>query len=371
MPAPATAPTQPGRRHAVFHELSVAAIEPLTDDAVALTFAVPSELRDDYRFIQGQHLTIRCTQAGDDLRRNYSICTPAGSGLLRIGVKRLPGGVFSAYALSRLRVGERIEVMTPTGNFHIPLDPDSRRSYLAIAAGSGITPILSIVATTLAVEPRSQVTLLAGNRSTRDIMFLEELCDLKNRHPARLAVHHVLSREPGEVELLSGRLDADHLARFLDTLVPPEAVDHCFLCGPPAMIDASRALLVERGVDPSCVHTELFHAEGTPAPGLREATSAAGAAGRAEVTILLDGRASTFSMPREGETVLDAALRVRPDAPYACTGGVCGTCRAHLVDGEVRMDRCHALGAAEREAGLRLTCQSHPVSERVTLDYDC
>ncbi|MFN2450846.1 MAG: 1,2-phenylacetyl-CoA epoxidase subunit PaaE [Candidatus Dormibacteria bacterium] len=360
---PATAP----RRHAVFHELVVSRVDRLTDDAVAITFAVPPELREDYRFTQGQHVSLRHTVAGDEARRNYSISSPAGSGRLQVAVKLLPGGVFSSFAHSRLRAGDRLEVMTPTGRFSTPLDASARRRYVAIAAGSGITPILSIMATTLEVEQRSEFTLVYGNRTTQTIMFLEELEDLKNRYPDRVCLYHVLSRERLDVDLFSGRIEAGRLEQFLDTLIPPAGVDAWFLCGPASMVTGGREVLKARGVDPARIHTELFHAEGREEAVRPRAPTDAGSA---TVTVVLDGRASTFSLAGDAEPILDATLRIRADAPYACKGGVCGTCRARLVEGTVEMEQNYALEEVEVEAGYVLACQSHPTSARVTLDYD-
>ncbi|HEX3605687.1 MAG TPA: 1,2-phenylacetyl-CoA epoxidase subunit PaaE [Candidatus Dormibacteraeota bacterium] len=362
---PGTVPA--ARRHAVLHELRVTAVEPLTDDSVTITFAVPPELGDDYAFTQGQHVSVRCTVAGDEVRRSYSICTPAGSGVLRIAVKRLEGGVFSGHAHTRLRAGDMLEVMTPTGRFHTPLDPASARHHVAIAAGSGITPVLSIIATTLAVEPRSRVTLLYGNRTSAGIMFLEELFDLKNRHPERFQLVNVLSRERLDAELLSGRIDAQRLGRLLDALLPGGA-DEWFVCGPRAMIEGARATLLERGVEAARIHSELFHSGRDP--GRAPAAPAAAGAGESRVTILLDGRSSTVTLAAAGEPILDAALRVRADAPFACKDGVCGTCRARVVSGRVSMDGNQALEPDEVAAGFVLACQSHPVTPEVTLDFD-
>lgn len=355
-------------RKAVFHSLSVSDVTPLTDDAVCITFAVPPELADDYDFVQGQHLTIKTSLAGDDVRRSYSICAPAGHGKLRIGVKVLPGGHFSGFAAGTLKVGDELEVMTPVGGFNTPLDPANAKHYCAIAAGSGITPILSILATALEVEPQSRVTLVYGNRTSRSVMFLEELEDLKDRHLDRFQLLHVLSREQQEAELLNGRIDDAKLKLLLDTLIPPEAIDEWFLCGPAEMIDTAREALLERGVDAPRIHRELFHA-GPVAPR-RPAEAAQVRAGAAEVSILLDGRTSTFPLAPGAEPILDAALAVRPDAPYACKNGMCGTCRARLVDGTVEMDHNYALEDDELAAGFVLACQSHPTSDRVTLDFD-
>jgi ring-1,2-phenylacetyl-CoA epoxidase subunit PaaE len=359
-------------RRATIHPLRVSAVERLTDDAITIEFTVPPELADDYRFAHGQHVSLRSLEAGDDIRRSYSICSAAGSGRLRVAVKRLSGGVFSAYAHDHLKVGDVIEVVTPIGRFNTALDAAQTRSYAMVAAGSGITPILSILTTILETESRSTVTLIYGNRTVQDIMFLEELEDLKNLHPDRFAMFHVLSREEQDVALFHGRIDREHLGQFLDQLVRPEDVDEWFLCGPREMIDGARALLIERGADVTHVHSELFHADDAPRPvQTREAASPEPSAeGTSEVTIVLDGRRSTFPLARDGERILDAALHVRSDAPYACKGGVCGTCRAKLVSGSVEMEQCYALEQSEVDAGFVLACQSHPTSEKVVLDFD-
>ncbi len=354
--------------HSVFHPLTVASIEPVTDDSVAITFEVPEELREDYAFSHGQHLTVRTELAGDDVRRNYSICSPAGSGVLRVAVKRLPGGAFSEHALDVLRPGDVLDVMTPSGRFFTELDPAHRKHYVCVAAGSGITPILSIVASVLAAEPRSSVTLLYGNRTHSSVMFLEEVEDLKDTYPDRFQLLHVLSREPQEVELFSGRLDADRMGRILDGLLPPDTVDEWFLCGPFEMVSDLRKLLVKEGVPKKQIHAEVFHVES--APPVRRAPVETAEGEGAKVTITLDGRRSTFSLPTDGPAVLDAALRVRADAPFACKGGVCGTCRAKVVEGTVEMDTNWALEPDEVEKGYVLTCQSHPTSDTVVLDYD-
>jgi ring-1,2-phenylacetyl-CoA epoxidase subunit PaaE len=378
--AAASASAAARRQHAVFHELRVASVERLTDDAIVIGFDVPAELRDAYRFAPGQHLTIRVPGEGD-VRRNYSICSALGEDRLRVAVKRLAGGRFSAYATSALAPGDVLEVMTPTGRFTTVLDPARRRSYAAIAAGSGITPVISIIASALALEPGSRCTLLYGNRTTSSIMFLEELEDLKDRYPERLHIVHVLSREAQESPLLHGRIDPARLSRLLDALAPVDTVDEWFLCGPYPMITAARRTLLEHGADPAQVHLELFHAEGAPLPraGAEEGaptaptgpTAAGGAdAGASAVTVVLDGRATTFALDRHGEAILDATLRVRADAPYACKGGVCGTCRAKLLEGQVAMDRNFALEADELADGFVLACQSHPLTGRVRLDFD-
>jgi ring-1,2-phenylacetyl-CoA epoxidase subunit PaaE len=355
-------------RHAVFHPLRVSDVDRLTDDAVAVTFEVPDDLREEYAFTQGQHLTIRTPLVGDDVRRNYSICSPAGDGELRIAVKRLNGGSFSSYAIDRLQPGDSLEVMTPTGRFFTPLHPDHAKHYCCIAAGSGITPVLSILSSVLSMEPRSRVTLLYANRTTKSIMFLEELEDLKDRYRDRFHLVHMLTREPADVELFSGRIDGRRLRRLLDTIIPADSVDEWFLCGPHPMITDLRETLKDAGVDRSHIHTELFHVESTPP--LRPAPEQTDDAAGAEVTIVLDGRRSRLRLHTDDVPVLEAALAVRSDAPYACKGGVCGTCRAKLLEGTVRMDQNWALEAAEVDKGYVLTCQSHPTSDSVVLDYD-
>ncbi|OZV76237.1 phenylacetic acid degradation protein [Micromonospora echinospora] len=365
--------TRPVRRRPVFHPLPVAAVDRLTEDAVAITFAVPEELRATFTFRAGQHLTVRLPGggAGDaEVRRSYSICSTPDEldrhGRLRIGVREVPGGAFSTFACGALRSGDTVEVLPPLGHFTTAFAPDRVRHYGAVVAGSGITPVLALVATALAVEPASTFTLVYGNRTANTVMFAEELADLKDRHPTRLHLVHVLSREPGESPLLSGRVDADRLGRLLDSIVPGDRIDEWFLCGPYGMVVDAKAVLTDRGVPASAVHTELFHVDAPPEPPRRPADAPGTGA---EVTILLDGRASTFTMGRE-QRVLDAALKVRGELPYACKGGVCSTCRAKVVSGEVSMARNYALEPDEVAAGYVLTCQSSPTTDQLVIDYD-
>jgi ring-1,2-phenylacetyl-CoA epoxidase subunit PaaE len=363
------------RRHSVFHSLRVESVERLTDDAVAITFDVPPDLREEFRFEPGQHLSVRSPVVGDDVRRNFSICAPATSGRLRIGVKRIPGGVFSSYVAERLRPGDILDIMTPTGRFSTALHPSQRKRYGAIAAGSGITPILSILSTALEVEPGSSAVLVYVNRTILNIMFLEDLEDLKNRYPDRFQLIHVLDEEPLDVEILSGRLDADHLGRILDCLVLPGDVDEWFLCGPLPMTDVAREVLLGHGAHEAHIHRELFFVGPPPAagdrtPGPAEPGAPEEPTSGASVTIMLDGRSQSFVLPENASSILDATLRYRSDAPFACKNGVCGTCRAKVVEGEVRMDTNYALEPAEVAAGYALACQSHPVSDRVVIDFD-
>jgi len=365
-----TTPTMPRQRHAVFHRLRVAEVDRLTADSVAITFDVPDDLRDAYRFTQGQHVAIRCDLGGRGVRRNYSICSPASSGRLRIGVKQLPRGAFSGYACERLQAGDVLEVMTPAGRFFTPLDPANAKHYVAIAAGSGITPVMSLIASTLEAEPRSQVTLLYGNRTTSSIMFLEELSDLKDRYPDRFWMLNFLSAEPQQAGLLSGRISRAKLARLFATVLPPGDVDEWFLCGPFEMVQEIQAALAGSGVDGGRIHTELFHVGALPPAAAAARQPAPPGAGRSTVTVTLDGRATTFGLAHHAEPILDAVLAVRPDAPYACKGGVCGTCRAKLIEGTVDMERTYALEREDISRGYVLTCQSHPTSDTVVLDYD-
>ncbi len=349
-------------KHAELHSLPVAAIDELTDDAVAITFEVPPELRDDYAFLHGQHVSVR---GADDVRRSFSICTPPSSGVLRIGVKRLPGGAFSDGIVGSLQVGDTLEVMTPAGRFTTELDPAAAKRYVAVAAGSGVTPIMSIMAAVLEGEPGSRATLVYANRTSRSVMFLDEVHDLKDRFPDRFQIIHVLSREQQDVELLSGRLDAKRFRGIVDAFDLAGA-DDWFLCGPREMVVDLRQELTDLGE--KRIHTELFHAD--PAPRAPVAALADGTEGAAEVTIRLDGRASDFPLRPDGPPVLEAALDVRGDLPFACRGGVCGTCRAKLLEGTVQMDANYALEPDEVERGYVLTCQSHPTSAKVVLDYD-
>ncbi|HEX8630702.1 MAG TPA: 1,2-phenylacetyl-CoA epoxidase subunit PaaE [Catenuloplanes sp.] len=362
--------TRPVRRRPTFHPLPVTGLERLTGEAVAITFTVPPELRDTFAFQAGQHLTVRRPDGAGDVRRSYSICsTPAelaATGRLRVAVKEVPGGAFSSFAVRALKAGDAVDVLPPMGTFTTAFDPGRARRYAAVAAGSGITPVLALVATALAVEPASTFTLVYGNRRAADVMFADELADLKDRYPTRLRVLHVLSREAGVAPLLSGRVDAERMGRLLDTLLPAEGVDEWFLCGPYGMVTDAQRVLAERGVPAQAVHRELFFADEPPAaPRQLPSTAQVGA----EATIVLDGRASTVTVA-PGERLLDAALRVRGELPYACKGGVCSTCRAKLVEGRVTMARNYALEPDEVAAGYVLTCQSSPVTDRLVVDYD-
>ncbi len=350
-----------------FYPLKVADIEPLTEEAVAITFYLPDELRPTFAYLPGQHVTVRAFIDGEDVRRSYSICANANDGALRIGVKRIPGGVFSTWATTRLQPGETLDVMPPVGDFTITPERDAAHHYVAIAAGSGITPVLSLLSTVLESEPRSECTLVFGNRTTASIMFLEELADLKDQYPDRFQLIHILSREPQLVPLFDGRIDGHKLDQLCRHLVDIETVDGWYLCGPYGMVMAAREFLTGRGVPEPAIHDELFFTEEIPDIPIVEDEDAEGFA---TVRFSLDGRQSTVKVDPDGPSILDHALQVRRELPFACKGGVCATCKAVVVEGEVRMDQNYALVPEELERGLILTCQSHPVTDEVVIDYD-
>ena len=352
------------RRRTDFHTLTVADVSRLCDDAVAVTFDVPPDLAADYDFRPGQSLTLRRTIEGREERRSYSICAQAGA-KPRIGVREVPDGLFSTWLVRDVRPGDEIEVATPTGNFTPDLSIPGQ--HVLIAAGSGITPVLSIASSVLA-DPASTATVLYGNRRTNTVMFADELADLKDRWPARLDLVHVLSREPREADLFTGRLDNEKLTRLLDVLLDVESVDHWWLCGPFAMVTEAKALLDTLGVPGDRVHQELFYVDDVPPEPVRHGDPEVVGVS-SEVTVLLDGRATTTAIARDTR-ILDGAQLARPDLPFACKGGVCGTCRAKVVDGEVDMLRNFALEPEEIAAGFVLTCQSVPVSDTITVDFD-
>lgn len=368
--------TKPARHRARFHTLTVTDVTRLHEDAVAISFAVPDELADEYVFEPGQHLTIRATVDDQDARRSYSICLSRPEALrrkeLRIAAARVGGGLLSNWLNDVVQAGDRIEVMTPLGGFTCATQPDGIRHHVAIAAGSGITPVMSLISTALAEEPASRATVIFGNRQTSSIMFLEELEDLKNEYPDRFHLINVLSRETQDVELFNGRIDRARLERILGALVPVQTVDEWYLCGPFGLVESSQRLLADLEVESHHVHHEVFHVDdaGAPVALVVQDVPTPGEPAEAVVTVNLDGRTTVIQMPSRDETILAATLRSRPDAPFSCTGGMCGTCRARVVEGEVRMDRNYALEPEDVAAGIVLACQSHPISPTVALDYD-
>jgi len=347
-----------------FHPLTVT-VRPETDDAVRVSFAVPPELRTTFRHVPGQHLVLRTVLDGEDVRRSYSICTSPGAEQLSVGIKRIPDGRFSTWATSELRSGDTVEVMAPIGEFGYAPDPATTGRYVALAAGSGITPVLSILTAVLETEPHSEATLVYGNRTVTSIMFLEELEALKNRYPDRFSVVHVLSREPHQVPLFEGRIDADKLRRLAGGLIDVGSVDAFFVCGPLDMVETVRATLGELGVEDARIHSELFFDQRIERVVIDEQ-----GAGAMRLTVTLDGRSSVIPMSAEGPSLLDYARSARPEVPFACKGGMCATCKAKVLCGEVRMTKNYALTDAEVTAGFVLTCQAHPVSEDVTISYD-
>ncbi|TFC77156.1 phenylacetate-CoA oxygenase/reductase subunit PaaK [Cryobacterium cheniae] len=367
---PAAAPT---KRRARFHTLSVGEVRQLTQDSVEVTFVVPEELQGEFDYDPGQHLALRATIDGRELRRSYSICRPRTLGSVSVAIKRDLGGIFSSWANTELRAGDRLDVMSPQGTFTTALETLDDKHIVGIAAGSGITPLMSLAHTVLERSETSRFTLVYTNRTALDVMFLDELADLKDRYPARLALHHVLSRQSRSSALLSGRIDEEKLRLMLANIIRPAAVDEWFLCGPFELVQLCRDTLESVDVEPGHIRFELF-TTGEP-------THAAGDTGRPvvvgigdktfEIEFTLDGESATVTTPVNAkESILNAALRVRPDVPFACAGGVCGTCRAKLVSGDVTMTENYALEPDEIARGYVLTCQSHPTTDKVVVDYD-
>jgi len=357
-----------------FHRLGIADLRRETPGAVSIAFAVPKALAADYIFEPGQYLTLRATVAGEDTRRSYSICSGLDDGELRVAIKEVDGGLFSSYANAALRPGDTVEVMTPMGRFTAPLDPGAAHSYLGIACGSGITPLMSHIKTILGREPKSRFVLIYGNRSSRDIIFKEALEDLKDRHLGRLTVHHVLSREAQDIPLLHGRLAAEKIEALVRASLPSQTLDHAFLCGPQGALDAARTALARLDVPCGRIHVELFTPSlppGFPAtqPPPRTARNGREPAKVADATVTLDGVTHHFPVAKS-EGIIDAGLRAGLELPFSCKGGMCCTCRAKLVSGTVEMVQNYSLEPWEMEKGFVLSCQSRPTSAEVTLDFD-
>lgn len=382
--APAT-----GRKRAAFHPLTVSQVRPLTDAAIEVTFAIPDELADSYDYVSGQYVALRTELDGKEVRRSYSICAEPTPGELKIAIKRDLGGLFSNWANDNLKPGHVIDVMSPTGAFisqHKMTalnDPEAIGAeasaaglsrYAAFAAGSGITPVLAIAKSLLSSNPKAVLNLVYSNRAAMDVMFIDDIADLKDRYPARFAVHHVLSREQRLSPTHSGRLDAEKLRSMFGTVFRPERTDEWFICGPFELVQLIRDELAALGIAPERIRYELF-STGKPEGG------GEGNAGRPvvedpkgenwEINFTLDGLDASVKSPKSSrESILNAALRSRPDVPFACAGGVCGTCRAKVTSGEVTMDENYALEPDEIEKGYVLTCQSHPTTDSVTLNFD-
>ena len=363
---------------AAFHTLTVADIRRETDDAVSIQFDVPEDLADTFCFLPGQYLTLRAMVGGKDIRRNYSICSGINDDALRVAVKRVPEGKFSCFANDTLKPGDTLAVLPPDGRFTAPVAADHAKRYLMIAAGSGITPILSLAKSYLDAEPGSEVVLIYGNRSAASILFLEELQDLKDRHPTRFSMIHILSRQPREAPLLNGRIDQKKCAALFESAVDVDDMDEVFLCGPEGMVDDARAALAEAGVPEAKVHIELFTpADGGAAMAIKKARaerartlSAEDLAVRRKVTIVFDGIESDHGIATDGPAILDAAMEMRADIPFSCKGGMCCTCRCKVLKGAVAMDVNYALTPEEIKAGFVLACQSHPMTDEVLLNFD-
>ncbi|MCF8467479.1 MAG: phenylacetate-CoA oxygenase/reductase subunit PaaK [Sneathiella sp.] len=354
----------------IFHPLTVKDVVRETKDAVSISFSVPENLKDSYRFTQGQHLTLKQVLDGEEVRRSYSICSAVGDTDLRVAVKRIDGGKFSSHANQNLKPGEVIEVMVPQGRFFTQLAPDNHKSYVAFAAGSGITPIISIIKTILKTEPQSGVTLIYGNRSVSGILFLEELEDLKNIYPDRFNLMHILSGEHQDAELFNGRIDADKCRQLFGGVIDVNKVDEVFLCGPEQMITDVKDFLLTHGMEKEHIHFELFITDAAIKAGNKPVKSTKEAGPKRHVKIILGGRQSEVDVAEDGVSILDRALQEGLDLPYACKGGVCATCRAKVVQGDVRMDLNYALEDSEIAEGFVLTCQSHPLTDDVIVDYD-
>lgn len=356
-----------------FHQLTIADIRKETPDCVSISFKIPDALQSTYLFKQGQNLTLRTIMNGEEVRRSYSICSSPGDNELRVAIKKAPFGKFSVWANNLLKPGDVLEVLPPTGAFYTELDPAHKKKYLAIAAGSGITPILSIIKTTLDKEPASSFTLVYGNQNRTSIIFKEQLEALKNKYLSRLAIHFILSREQTEAAIYSGRINEDKLSQLSQKLINIQAMDDIFICGPEQMIFTVMNWLQQTGIDKKKIHFELFT---TPGQKMEvgnqkfEIRKDEGPVHKSKVTVKLDGISFDFDLPFDGETVLEAALKQGADLPFSCKGGVCSTCKAKLIEGKVEMDTNYALEQEEVEAGYILTCQSHPRTEKVMIDFD-
>ena len=352
-----------------FYPLTVAKVKHETRDAVSLTFAVPPELKSTFAYQQGQHLTLRAMIEGEDVRRSYSICSAVQDEQLRVAIKRTPGGLFSSWANESLKPGATLEVMPPMGHFNVPLDPDSERHYLAFAAGSGITPILSIIKTTLLAEPKSRFTLVYGNRASSSVIFRDELSELKDVYMGRLKLVYVMSREQQDIDLFNGRITGEKCSAFLKHWIDVQDIDIAFICGPEDMMHGVSKSLQDAGMAKEKIRIELFAAsipkhEHKPRPVLE------GARHQTEVTVIMDGSAASFTMDKDKESILDAGLRAGIDMRYSCKGGVCSTCRCKVVEGNVEMDVNYALEDYEVARGFVLSCQAFPITDTVIVDFD-
>ena len=353
-----------------FEKLTVADIRKETADCVSIALAVPENLQEIFQYKQGQYITLRTIINGEDVRRSYSICSSPLDKELRVAVKKVEGGIFSTYANEQLQKGDVLEVMPPLGKFFTELDPEQSRKYVGFASGSGITPLLSIIKTTLRTEPKSEFTLVYGNRNRHSIIFKETLEGLKNLYMNRFRVIYILSREKTDSAINFGRIDADKCAALSEKTIDIPSANAFFLCGPEEMIFSVKDQLEQLGVDKKKIHFELFTTAGARQSSVVSRESSVKTEVKSKITIKLDGVSFDFDLGFEGDAILDAALKNGADLPYACKGGVCCTCRAKLVEGEVDMDVNYGLEPEEIEQGFILTCQSHPRTEKVVVDFD-
>ena len=353
-----------------FHPLKVASTRPETRDAVVVTFEVPAESRKAFHFVQGQHLVFKAELDGEEVRRSYSICSAPHEDVLQVAIKRVDDGVFSTWANRELKAGHTIEVMEPSGHFNVPLEPESARHHVGFASGSGITPVLSIIKTTLKAEPHSRFTLFYGNRASSAVIFKEELSNLKDTYMSRFNLVYVLSRESQDIELFNGRITREKCDALLERWIDPASIDVAYICGPQDMMEAVSASLQEHGVPKAGIKLELF-ASGQPrGPRKPRADSEIKGQKECRITLIQDGRSREFSIAKNRETILDAALEQGIELPYSCKGGVCSTCRCKMTKGEVDMDVNFALEDYEVARGFILTCQSYPVADELVLDFD-
>lgn len=354
-----------------FHELKIAELTKTTPECSLITFEVPGELREEFKFTQGQHLTLRTQIDGEDVRRSYSLCSCPLDNEWKVAVKKIEGGLFSSFANDELKAGDTLQVMPPAGRFNVPIDTERQRNFVAFAAGSGITPILSIISTHLHAEPKSTFTLFYVNRTVGSIILKEEIEGLKNLFLDRFEVYHFLTKQERDVPLFNGRIDEKKLEILSKTLLDMEGTDGFFLCGPEEMIFNIRDFLLAQNVDAKKIHFELF----TTAAGEKRkkrpvAKTVSGDVKMCDVTIHEGGKTFNFKLPQGSDNILDAAVRQSADLPFACKGGVCATCRAKLLEGEVDMDLNYALEKDEVKAGYILTCQAVPKSDKVVVDFD-
>ncbi len=352
-----------------FHELRVADVKPETRDAMVVTFDVPSADTESFRYLAGQHLTLKAQIAGEEVRRSYSICAGAQEQKLRVAIKRVDDGLFSSWATDNLKPGHRIEVMEPAGHFNVPLQPELARHHVAFASGSGITPILSLIKTTLAAEPRSRFTLIYGNRASSSVIFKEELEDLKDRYLTRLNLVFILSREQQDVDLFNGRIDGEKCDQLLSRWVDPKGIDVAYICGPQSMMEQVQERLMAKGLAKSQIKLELFAGAMHKGPRPERRNPIQGENG-CQVTVIHNGLTREFSMSKNKQSVLDAALEQGIELPYSCKGGVCGTCRCKLIKGEVDMDANYSLEDYEVARGFVLACQSFPITDALLIDLD-